>query len=157
MVKVEGNLIKTYTKYFQYAMVLDQSDGSKWKPQNKMVKDQSKKKSTASLTRRNGTLRGVFSMKHGKETQHFFPGSKPHICHSPTLVNGEMIDTRVQLLLIVPPSLWNIDNLLIDKMKEALSNVPSKSWIGQTNCRVSRQYLKELSSASNLKMVCQQA
>ena len=99
-----------------------------------MVKDQSnKKKSTASLTRCNGTLRGVFSMKHGKETKHFFTGSKPHICHSPTLVNGEMIDTHVQLLLIVPPSLWKIDNLLIDKMKEALSNVPSKSWIGQTN------------------------
>jgi hypothetical protein len=42
-------------------------------------------------------------------------------------------------------------------MKEALSNVPSKSWIGQIKCGVSRQYLKELSSAWNLKMVHQQA
>ena len=82
-------------------------------------------------------------MQNGKETQHFFPGNKPHICHSPTLANGEMMETRVPLLLIVPSSLWNIDNLLIDKTKEALSNVPSKSWIGQTHCGVSRQYLKE--------------
>ena len=29
MVKVEGNLIKTYTKYFQCGMVLDRLDGSK--------------------------------------------------------------------------------------------------------------------------------
>ena len=61
-VKVEGNLIKTYTKYFQCDMVLDRSDGSKW----------------------------------------------------------------ITSLLIVPSPLWNIDNLLVDKMKEALSNVPSK-------------------------------
>ena len=40
-VKVEGNSIKTDIKHFQCAMVLDRSDGSKWKPQNDVVKDQS--------------------------------------------------------------------------------------------------------------------
>jgi hypothetical protein len=35
-VKVKGDSVKTYTKYFQYNMVLDQSDGSKWKPHNEV-------------------------------------------------------------------------------------------------------------------------
>ena len=98
MVKVEGNLIKTYTKYLQCAIVLDRSNGSKWKPQNEVVKAQSKKNLTAPLTRCNKPLRDVFSMKNEKEMQHFFPGSKPYICHSPTLANGEMIYTHVPLL-----------------------------------------------------------
>ena len=36
-------MIKTYTKYFQCAMVFDRSDGLKWKTPNKAVKVQSKK------------------------------------------------------------------------------------------------------------------
>jgi hypothetical protein len=37
-VKVKGDSVKTYTKYFQCNMVLDQLDGSKWKPHNEVAK-----------------------------------------------------------------------------------------------------------------------
>jgi hypothetical protein len=41
-VKVKGDSVKTYTKYFQCNMVLDQSDGSMWKPHNEVAKRASK-------------------------------------------------------------------------------------------------------------------
>ena len=78
---VKGDSVKTYTKYFQCNMVLDKSDGSKWKLLNEVVKRVGKNVYPNQLVKCEGTLLGIFSTKNGKQTQHFQPGSKPHICY----------------------------------------------------------------------------
>ncbi len=74
-----GDSIKTYTKYFQCNMVLDKLDGSKWKPHNEVVRHVGKNVYPYQLVKCEGTLLGIFSTQNGKHTQHFQPGSKPHI------------------------------------------------------------------------------
>ena len=57
----------------------------------------------------------------------------------------------------MPSPSWNIDTLLIDKMRESLANVDKKWWCNQAHCKSNRQYLKELASEPNLQMVRKQA
>ena len=149
-VTVKGDSVKTYTKYFQCNMVLDQSDGSKWKPYNKVAKRSGKNVYPQQLVKCEGTMLGIFTTKNGKQTQQFIPGSKPHICYNKSVSDGVPMETRVPLLLIIPSPSWNIDRLAIDSMKNALSNVSKKWWVNQANCASKRQYLKELSSEKKL-------
>jgi hypothetical protein len=154
---VKGDSVKTYTKYFQCNMVLDKSDGSKWKPHNEVVKRVGKNVYPTQLVKCEGTLLGIFSTKNGKQTQHFQPGSKPHICYNKSLTDGVPMETRVPLVLIIPSPSWNIDRVAIESMKNALSNVSKQSWVNQANCSSKRQYLKELSSKKSLETVRKQA
>jgi hypothetical protein len=66
-------------------------------------------------------------------------------------------ETWVPLLLIIPRPSWNVNWLILESMKNALSNVPTAWWINKKECGTKRQYLKELSSADCLKMACIQA
>ncbi len=112
-----------------------------------MVKIHNKKKSMTPLTKCNRVMEHLWvcSVSNTGRRCNTFSGEQIHICHSRTSVSGEMTKTHVPLLLIGLSPLWNIDN------------VPSTCWIPQKHCGVSRQYLKELSSASTLQMVQQQA
>ena len=156
-VKVKGDSVKTYTKYFQCNMVLDQSDGSKWKPHNEVAKRAGKNVYPHQLVKCEGTMLGIFTTKNGKQTQQFQPGSKPHICYNRSVAHGVPMETRIPMILIVSSSSWNIDRHAIDSMKTALSNVSKKWWVNQANCGSKRQYLKELSSEKSLEMVRKQA
>jgi hypothetical protein len=156
-VTVKGDSVKTYTKYFQCNMVLDQSDGSKWKPHNEVAKRAGKNVYPHQLVKCEGTMLGIFTTKNGKQTQQFQPGSKPHICYNRSVAHGVPMETRVPMILIVSSSSWNIDRHAIDSMKTALSNVSKKWWVNQANCGSKRQYLKELSSKKSLDMVRKQA
>ncbi len=105
-----------------------------------------------------GTLVGIVSTKSGKKTQHFKPGAKVHTCYNLSLpTNGENMVTQVPLLLIVPSPSWDVDNLLMLTMNDALWNVSQNWWINQAQYRSCHQSLKELSTESNLEMVCNQA
>jgi hypothetical protein len=156
-VKVKGDSVKTYTKYFQCNMVLDQSDGSKWKPHNEVAKRSGKNVYPQRLVKCEGTMLGIFTTKNGKQTQQFIPGSKPHICYNRSFADGVPMETRVPMIVIVSSSSWNLDRHAIESMKTALSNVSKKWWVNQANCGSKRQYLKELSSEKSLEMVRKQA
>ena len=121
----KGDAMKTYTKYFQCAMVLDPSNGSKWKPQSDVMKS-GKKISPHALAKCDGTLVGIFTTKNGKKMQHFQLGSKTHICYNHSLTYGDPMETYVPILLIVPSPLWNIDDLSTLSMKDALLKAPPK-------------------------------
>ena len=153
----EDGSIKTYIKYFQCAMVFDRSDGSKWKAPSEVRKGKKMKSAQPLLTKCSGTMKGYFTTKHGKETQQFLPGKKPHICHNLSLADSDTVETRVQLIVLHPSPSWNLDSFMINNMKEVLSKVESKWWINQNGCKTDRQYLKELSSAPKLEMVRKQA
>jgi hypothetical protein len=156
-VKVKGDSVKTYTKYFQCNMVLDQSDGSKWKPNNEVAKRSGKNVYPLRLIKCEGTMLGIFTAKNGKPTQQFIPGSKPHICYNRSFADGVPMETRVPMIVIVSSSSWNLDRHAIESMKTALSNVSKKWWVNQANCGSKRQYLKELSSEKSLELVRKQA
>jgi hypothetical protein len=97
-VKVKGDSVKTYTKYFQCNMVLDQSDGSKWKPHNEVAKWAGKNVYPQQLVKCEGTMLGIFTTKNGKQTQQFQPGSKPHICYNRSVADGVPMETRVPMV-----------------------------------------------------------
>jgi len=139
-------------------MVLDKTDGHKWKPSNEMTKLAGKNTNTNKGDRCEGTLLGVFTTKNGKQSEQYLPGTQVHTCYNRTSTIGDEIpETRVPLMLIVPSPSWNVNRLILESMKEALANVPATWWVNQNNCGTARQYLKELSSAPSLKMVCNQA
>jgi hypothetical protein len=94
---------------------------------------------------------------HGKETSHFYPTRKAHICYNATASFGPIPETRVPLMLVFPSPLWNILKVVIDNMKEALSSVKDHHWINQSKCGTARQYLKELATSKSLKKVHDQA
>ncbi len=79
-VKVKGeknNIV--YVKYLQCGMALDKADGSKWKPYSKV-----KAALPSEYLRCYGTLRAEFSKVCNKETSHYYPTSKAHICYNAT-------------------------------------------------------------------------
>jgi hypothetical protein len=158
-VTVIGDPVKSYTKYFSCMMVLDKTDGYKWKPSNEMSKTVKKNKMmTDTADRCEGTLICKFATKNGKKTEQYLPGTKAHTCYNRTSAMGdENPETRVPLLLIVPSPSWNVNRLILDSMKVTLANIPAKWWVSQKSCGTARQYLKELSSAPSLKMVRNQA
>jgi hypothetical protein len=86
-----------YVKYLQYGMALDEADGSKWKPYNKVKATSSSKK-----IRCYGTLRAEFSKVCGKVISHYYPINKNHICYNPTALFGQIPETHVPLMLIFP-------------------------------------------------------
>ena len=101
---------------------------------------------------------GRFSTKNGKMTEQFLPGTQVHTCYNHSSpIDDDNPETRVPLLLIIPSPLWNVNRLILESMKNALSNVPTAWWINQKECGTKHQYLKELSSADCLKMVRIQA
>jgi hypothetical protein len=106
---VKGDSVKTYTKHFQCNMVLDQLDGSKWKPHNEVAKRAGKNVYPHQLVKCEGTMLGIFTTKNGKQTQQFQPGSKPHICYNRSFADGVPMETSVPMILIVSSSSWNID------------------------------------------------
>ena len=157
-VTVKGNVTKTYTKYFSCMMVMDKLDGGMWKPSNEMTKIFGKNNTVYKGDRCEGTMIGRFYTKNGKMTEQFLPGTQVHTCYNcSSPMDDDNPETRVPLLLIVPSPSWNINWLILESMKNALSNVPKKWWINQNECGTKRQYLKELSSADCLKMVRIQA
>jgi hypothetical protein len=133
-------------------MALDKADGLKWKPYNEV-------KSTASSIkiRCYGTLRAEFSKVHGKEISHYYQTNKAHICYNPSASFGQIPETRVPLMLVIPSPSWNISKAVIDNMKESRSSLSNHHWVNQSNCGTARQYLKELSMSKSLKNVNDQA
>ncbi len=115
---MKGDSVKTYTKYFQCNMVLDKLDGSKWTPHNEVVKRVGENVYPTQLVKCEGTLLGIYSTKNGKHTQHFQPGSKPHICYNKSLTDCVPMETRVPLVLIIPSPSWNIDRVAIESFME---------------------------------------
>ncbi len=147
-VKVKGEKKNVYLKYLQCGMALDKADGSKWKPYSEV-----KAALPSDYLRCYGTLRAEFSKVRGKETSHFYPTSKAHICYNATALLGPIPETRVLLMLVFLSPSWNILKAVIDNMKEALSSVKDHHWINQSKCRTARQYLKELATSKSLKKV----
>jgi hypothetical protein len=141
-----------YMKYLQCGMALDKTDGSKWKPFNKV-------KSTASSDkiRCYGTLRAEFSKLHRNEISHYYPTNKAHKCYNASALFGQSPETRVPLMLVFPSPSWNISKAVIDNMKESLSSLGDHHWVSKSHCRTARQYLKELSMSKSLKKVNDQA
>jgi hypothetical protein len=133
-------------------MALDKSNGSKWKPYNEVKATFSSKK-----TRCYGTLRAEFSKVRGKVISHYYPTNKAHICYNPTVVVGQIPDTRVPLMLVFSSPSWNISKAVIDNMKDSLSLVSHCHWINQICCGTARQYLKKLAMNKSLKKVNDQA
>jgi hypothetical protein len=103
-VKVKGEKKNTvYVKHLQCGMALDKADGSKWKPYSKV-----KAALPSDYLQCYGTLHAEFSKVRGKETCHFYPTSKAHICYNATALLGPIPETRVPLMLVFPSPLWNI-------------------------------------------------
>ncbi len=94
---------------------------------------------------------------HGKESSHYYPTNKAHICYNPTALLGQIPETRVPLMLVFLIPLWNILKAVIDNMKEYLSSLSDCHWIKQSHCETARQYLKELSTSKSFKKVNDQA
>ncbi len=99
-------------KYLQCGMALDKADGSKWKPYSKVKAD-----SSSDYLWCYGTLRAEFGKVRRKETSHFYPTSKAHICYNATALLGPIPETRVPLMLVFPSPSWNISKAVIDNMK----------------------------------------
>jgi hypothetical protein len=139
-------------------MVMDKTDGGMWKPSNEMTKIVGKNNTLYKGDRCEGTMIGRFYTKNGKMTEQFLPGTQFHTCYNcSSPMDDDNPETRVPLLLLVPSPSWNLNRLIFESMKNALSNVPKKWCMYQKECGTKRQYLKELSSADCLKMVRIQA
>jgi hypothetical protein len=117
-------------EYLQCGMALDTSNGLKWKPYNEV-----KATSSSGKTRCDGTFRAEFSKVHGKVISHYYPTNKAHICYNPAVAVGQILDTRVPLMLVFPSPSWIISKAVIDNMKESLSSVSDRHWINQSHCR----------------------
>jgi hypothetical protein len=141
-----------YVKYLQCGMALDKAGGSKWEPYNEVKATSSSKK-----VRCYWTLYAELSKVRGKVISHYYPTNKAHICYNPTVLFGQIPETRVPLMLVFPSPSCNISKVVMDKMKESLSSVSDRHWINQSHCGTARQYLKELSTNESLKKVNNQA
>ncbi len=72
------------------------------------------------LEKCHGTLKGIFSIVHGKGKNQFSAGRIFHISYYPCWANGTMTDGHVQMELICPPFTWNITEALIQNLKKSL-------------------------------------
>ncbi len=72
-----------------------------------------------------GTLKGIFSIVHGKEQHTFSVGRMFHICYNLHWANGTMTDGCVPMELICPPFTWNITEALIQNVKKLLLEIES--------------------------------
>ncbi len=94
----KGNAI---TKYYCCGMVLFNGEGERWKPLQ-LPKDVPNIKPDTTSTKCKGALHGTYTMVRGVMKYSFRPGNVSHICHNPTWVHGNTLDTREPLVLIVP-------------------------------------------------------
>ncbi len=93
----------------------------------------------------------MFGFHNGKETTHYYPGTKAGICHNHTYASENEIDARVTLLMIIPSPLWNIILALNNNLKMSLVSI--KNWINKGHCGTNCQYLKDLSTNPKLRKV----
>jgi hypothetical protein len=152
--KVIGDNTKkgnTITKYYCCGMVLFNGVGEKWKPLQ-LPKNITNIKPDTTLTKCKGTLHGTYTMVRGVMKYSFRPGNNCHICHNPTWVNGNTLDIREPLVLIVPSVHWNITDALLQSVKQSLESIKS-GWAPLGKCGTARQYLPELSSSKSMTIV----
>jgi hypothetical protein len=101
------------------------------------------------------TLKGIYSIVHGKEKHQFSSGQMFHICYNLCWANGTMTDGCVPIKLICLPFMWNITETLIQNVKELLSEIES-NWKLLGKCGNSCMYLPELWSKMSMKNVREQ-
>ena len=144
----KGNAI---TKYYCCGMVLFNGEGERWKPLQ-LPKDVPNIKPDTTSTKCKGTLHGTYTMVRGVMKFSFRPGNISHICHNPTWVQGNTLDTREPLVLIIPSVHWNITHALLQSVKKSLESTKS-GWAPLGKCGTARQYLPGLSSSKSMTNV----